>query len=93
MPKATWNGVVIADSENCQIVEGNYYFPPESVNSEYLETSNTHTTCSWKGQASYYTINVQGQKNQDAAWYYPDPKEKAANIKNYIAFWKGVKVE
>jgi len=93
MPKATWNGVVIADSENCQIVEGNYYFPPESVNSEHLETSNTHTTCSWKGQASYYTINVQGQKNQDAAWFYPDPKEKAANIKNYIAFWKGVKVE
>jgi uncharacterized protein (DUF427 family) len=93
MPKAIWNGEVIAQSAQCQIVDGNYYFPPESVIQEFLEQSNTHTICSWKGEASYYTINVKGEKNLDAAWYYPNPKEKAANIKGYIAFWRGVKVE
>ncbi len=93
MPKAIWNDTILADSDNCLIVEGNYYFPPESINREYFEASNTHTTCSWKGQASYFTINVEGKKNNDAAWYYPDPKEKAANIKNYVAFWRGVKVD
>jgi len=93
MPKAIWNGVVLAESEKCQVVEGNYYFPPETINREYFEASNTHTTCFWKGEASYYTINVKGQKNSDAAWYYPNPKEKAANIKDYVAFWRGVKVE
>lgn len=93
MPKAVWNGVILAESDQCQVVEGNYYFPHESINSEYFQESNTHSTCPWKGVASYYTIVVDGQKNQDAAWYYPDTKEKAQNIKNYVAFWKGVKVE
>jgi len=93
MPKAIWNDTILADSDNCLIVEGNYYFPPESINREYFETSNTHTTCSWKGEASYFTINVEGKRNNDAAWYYPNPKDKVANIKNYVAFWRGVKVD
>lgn len=93
MSKATWNGAVLAQSDNCQVVEGNYYFPPDSINKEYFKNSDTHTTCFWKGQASYYTIEVDGQQNKDAAWYYPDPKEKAKNITGYVAFWKGVKVE
>jgi uncharacterized protein (DUF427 family) len=93
MAKAIWNGVILAESDNCQIVEGNYYFPPETINQEYFKTSDTHTTCSWKGVASYYTISVNGQENKDAAWYYPQAKEKAKNIEGYIAFWKGVKVE
>jgi uncharacterized protein (DUF427 family) len=93
MVQAIWNGAILAQSDRCEIVEGNYYFPPHSINTEYFQPSNTHTICSWKGQASYYTIAVDGQENKDAAWYYPDPKEKAKNIKGYIAFWKGVKVE
>jgi uncharacterized protein (DUF427 family) len=93
MVKAEWNGVVLAESENCEIVEGNYYFPPEAIKREYFEDSQTHTTCSWKGVASYYTINIEGEKNPDAAWYYPNPKEKAAQIKDYVAFWRGVKVQ
>ncbi len=93
MAKAIWNGVILAESDNCEIVEGNYYFPPEKINQEYFQPSDTHTTCFWKGVASYYTITVNGQENKDAAWYYPEPKEKAQNIRNYIAFWKGVKVE
>lgn len=93
MVKAIWNGVILAESDNCQIVEGNYYFPPETINQEYFKTSDTHTTCSWKGVASYYTISVNGLENKDAAWYYPQAKEKAKNIEGYIAFWKGVKVE
>jgi uncharacterized protein (DUF427 family) len=93
MAKATWNSTVLAESDNCEIVEGNYYFPPNAVNQEYLKESNTHTTCPWKGIASYYTIEVNGEQNKDAAWYYPEPKEKAQNIKGYIAFWRGVKVE
>jgi uncharacterized protein (DUF427 family) len=93
MAKAIWNGVVLAESNNGEIVEGNYYFPPDSINKEYFKDSNTHTICSWKGQASYYTLEVDGQQNKDAAWYYPNPKEKAQNIKGYIAFWRGVKVE
>lgn len=93
MPKAIWNDAVLAQSDNCEVVEGNYYFPPDSINKEYFKESNTHTTCPWKGQASYYTVEVDGQQNKDAAWYYPQPKEKANHIKNYIAFWRGVKVE
>ena len=93
MAKAIWNGTVLAESDNCQIVEGNYYFPPDTINTQYFKDSNTHTICSWKGEASYYTLEVDGQQNKDAAWYYPNPKEKAQNIKDHIAFWRGVKVE
>ena len=93
MPKAIWNGAVIAESETYEVVEGNVYFPPDSVKKEFLKSSDTHITCSWKGEASYYHIEVEGQVNQDAAWYYPDPKPAAANIKDHIAFWKGVTVE
>ena len=93
MPKAIWNGAVLAESEKTEIVEGNHYFPPESINREYFKDSDSHTTCPWKGVASYYTIKVDGQDNKDAAWYYPAPKEAAANIKGHVAFWKGVKVE
>lgn len=93
MAKAIWNGAVVAESDNCEIVEGNYYFPPDTIKAEYFQPSNTHTICSWKGEASYYTLRVDGQDNKDAAWYYPDPKQKAQNIKGYIAFWRGVKVE
>ena len=93
MAKAIWNGAVVAESDNCEIVEGNYYFPPDTIKAEYFQPSNTHTICSWKGEASYYTLKVNGQDNKDAAWYYPDPKPKAQNIKGYIAFWRGVKVE
>jgi len=93
MPKAIWNGTVLAESNQCEVVEGNQYFPPDSINKEYFQESSTHTSCPWKGQASYYTIVVDGQENKDAAWYYPSAKEKAKNIEGYIAFWKGVKVE
>jgi uncharacterized protein (DUF427 family) len=93
MPKAIWNGAILAESDQCEVVEGNYYFPPNSINKEYFKDSNTHTSCPWKGQASYYTIVVNGQENKDAAWYYPATKEKANHIQGYIAFWKGVKVE
>ena len=92
MAKAIWNGVVLAESDRCQIVEGNYYFPPETINTEYFQDSNTHTRCSWKGEASYYTLVVNGQENKDAAWYYPQPKEKAKQIQDYVAFWRGVQV-
>ncbi len=93
MPQAIWNGAVVAESDRCEVVEGNYYFPPDAIKTEYFKPSNTHTTCSWKGQASYYTLSVAGEENKDAAWYYPEPKEKASNIKGYVAFWRGVKVE
>lgn len=93
MPKATWNGAVLAESDNCEVVEGNQYFPPDSINQEYFKPSDKHTTCPWKGQASYYTIEVNGETNQDAAWYYPTAKDAAKNIEGYVAFWRGVKVE
>lgn len=93
MPKAIWNGAVLAESDRCEVVEGNYYFPPESINQQYFKESDKHTTCPWKGVASYYDIVVEGQVNKDAAWYYPATKEAAQNIKDYTAFWKGVKVE
>jgi uncharacterized protein (DUF427 family) len=93
MPRAIWNEVVIAESEQCEMVEGNYYFPPDAVRPEYLEKSATRTVCFWKGTAHYYDIVVNGQRNQDAAWYYPTPKTQAMRIKGYIAFWRGVTVE
>ena len=93
MARAIWNGAVIAESDRGEIVENNYYFPPDSVKAEYLKPSTTHTTCPWKGQASYYNLNVGDQTNKDAAWYYPTPKDAAKNITGYVAFWKGVTVE
>lgn len=93
MPKAIWNGAVLAESEQCEQVEGNFYFPPSAIHSEYFQPSNTHTTCPWKGVASYYNIEVDGQVNKDAAWYYPQTKDAAKNIEGYVAFWRGVKVE
>lgn len=92
MAKAIWNGQVIAESAHTQVVEGNHYFPPESLAMEFYEESVTTSVCGWKGTANYYTLTVEGQKNEDAAWYYAEPKEKAANIKGFVAFWKGVQV-
>ncbi|RFP52741.1 MAG: DUF427 domain-containing protein [Limnothrix sp. CACIAM 69d] len=93
MAKAIWNGTVIAESDHTEVVEGNHYFPADSIKAEYFQPSNTHTTCGWKGVASYYTIAVDGQTNPDAAWYYPEPKDAAKKIAGYVAFWRGVKVE
>lgn len=93
MAKAIWNGVTLADSTACIIVEGVFYFPPTSVDRRYLRPSSTHTTCSWKGVASYYDVVVAGQVNPDAAWYYPYPKPAANNVKAYVAFWRGVTIE
>lgn len=90
--KAVWNGVVIAESDRTLTVEGNHYFPPDSVRREYLESSGTHTTCPWKGMASYFNIVVAGRTNPDAAWYYPEPKPAAHDIRDYVAFWKGVDI-
>ena len=90
--KATWNGKVIAESDDTVIIEGNHYFPPSSVDQRFLRTSNTHTICPWKGEASYYSLDIDGAVNEDAAWYYPSPKDAAAEIKDHIAFWKGVEV-
>lgn len=92
MMKAIWNGAVIAESDQTVIVEGNHYFPRNAVKQEYLKESSTHTICPWKGEASYYTIEVNGQRNNDAAWYYPEPKEAALEIKDRIAFWHGVQI-
>ena len=91
--KAIWNGAVLAESAQTIEVEGNQYFPPETINKEYFRDSETHTICSWKGEASYYNIVVDGQVNKDASWYYPSPKPAADEIKGYVAFWRGVKVE
>jgi uncharacterized protein (DUF427 family) len=93
MPRAVWNGALVAESDRCEIVEGNHYFPPDAVRRELLRDSATHTVCGWKGTASYYDIVVDGQVNKDAAWYYPEAKPAAGNIRGYIAFWRGVKVE
>ena len=90
--KALWNGTVIADSQDTVVVEGNHYFPLESVNLSHLEPSQTHSVCPWKGTASYYDVVVDGQRNPDAAWYYPEPKPAAAEISGRVAFWHGVKV-
>jgi uncharacterized protein (DUF427 family) len=91
--KATWNGAVIAESEQTVVVEGNHYFPLQAVKPEYLRPSETHTTCGWKGVASYYDIVVGGQTNKDAAWYYPDPLPAAKQIAGHVAFWKGVTMQ
>ncbi|MBF6595406.1 MAG: DUF427 domain-containing protein [Thermaceae bacterium] len=91
--KAIWNGKIIAESNDTIVVEGNHYFPANSVRKEFLQDSPTHTTCPWKGLASYYSLNVDGQTNKDAAWYYPQPKDAAKQITGYVAFWKGVQVE
>ena len=93
MPKAIWNGAVLAESDRTEIVEGNHYFPPQAVRREYFRDSATHTVCSWKGTASYYDLVVDGQTNKDAAWYYPTPKDAAKEIANHVAFWHGVTVE
>jgi uncharacterized protein (DUF427 family) len=91
--KATWNGAVLAESDTTVEVEGNQYFPPDTINSQYFQPSDTHTICPWKGEASYYNVVVDGQVNKDAAWYYPSTKPAADEIKDHIAFWRGVKIE
>lgn len=93
MAKAIWNGEVLAESDRFEVVEGNVYFPAEALKREHFTDSSTHTECGWKGTASYYDVVAGGKVNKDAAWYYPDPKSAAANIKGHIAFWKGVTVE
>ena len=93
MPKASWNGKVIAQSDRTVVVDGNHYFPPDALVKEHFEPSSHHTSCSWKGEASYYDVVVDGQRNPNAAWYYPTPEFAASNIKGRIAFWKGVTVE
>jgi len=93
MPRAIWNGAVLAESPHTEIVEGNHYFPPTALHQQYFRPSATHTECGWKGTASYYTIEVDGQVNKDAAWYYPTPLPAAQNIAGHVAFWKGVRVE
>jgi uncharacterized protein (DUF427 family) len=90
--KAMWNGAVLAESDRTIVIEGNHYFPPDSIRKEHFKPSNTHTECGWKGTASYYTIEVAGERNPDAAWYYPEPKDAAKQIAGYVAFWKGVTV-
>jgi uncharacterized protein (DUF427 family) len=92
MAKAIWNGVVLAESDQTVMVEGNHYFPPESVNMEYFKETAHHTTCPWKGLASYYSITVDGKTNENAAWFYPTPKEAAQHVTGRVAFWKGVQV-
>lgn len=91
--KAIWNNTVIAKSDNTMVIENNHYFPPESIFKEYFKQSDTQSTCPWKGIASYYTLKVKDQTNKDAAWYYPEPSDAAKDIRGYVAFWKGVKIE
>jgi len=93
MPKAVWKGTVIAESDHHETVEGNVYFPQKSLNKTYLKPSDTTSICPWKGTASYLTVVVDGEDNPDAAWYYPDPKPEALQIKDHVAFWRGVSVE
>lgn len=91
--KAIWNGAVIAESNETIVVEGNHYFPSNTINREFFQPNETHTVCGWKGTASYYNVVVNGEVNKDAAWYYPETKDGAKNIEGYIAFWKGVRTE
>ena len=93
MAKATWNGKVIAESDKTEVVEGNQYFPPDAIRKEFFQPSDKQTSCPWKGTASYYNVVVDGNVNEDAAWYYPEPKDAAKRIKDYVAFWNGVQVE
>jgi uncharacterized protein (DUF427 family) len=90
--KAVWNGQTIAESDKTVVVEGNHYFPADSIKREYFSASPTTSVCPWKGTASYYSLEVDGKKNGDAAWYYPTPKDAAAEIKDHVAFWRGVEV-
>jgi uncharacterized protein (DUF427 family) len=90
--KATWNGQVLAESDDTIVIEGNHYFPKDAIRTEYFQPSETHTVCGWKGTASYYDVVVNGETNADAAWYYPDIKPEAKEIEGYVAFWKGVEV-
>jgi len=90
--KAIWKKTVLAESSKTIVIEGNHYFPPDSLTKEFFRESSTHTTCPWKGEASYYDIVVDQETNTDSAWYYPEPKEAANQIKGYVAFWKGVEV-
>ena len=90
--KAIWNNEVIAESNETIVVEGNHYFPPSSINKDYIKESDTHSVCPWKGTASYYSLTVNGEENADAAWFYPETSDLAKNIKGYVAFWKGVKI-
>lgn len=90
--RATWNGSVIAESDRTILVEGNQYFPPDAIDATVLEVSDTKTHCPWKGDASYYEIVVDGNRNADAAWYYPDPLPAAEDVRGYVAFWRGVEV-
>lgn len=90
--KAIWNNTVIAESNDTKIIEGNHYFPHDSIKKEFFKTTETHTACPWKGVASYYTVIVEGKENKDAAWYYPETKDQAKDIENYVAFWRGVEV-
>ena len=90
--RATWNGATIAESDETVVVEGNHYFPADSLRREYVAASDHHTTCPWKGKASYYDVVVDGDRNANAAWTYPAPKDAAAEIRDHVAFWKGVEV-
>jgi uncharacterized protein (DUF427 family) len=90
--KAIWNGTIVAESDATRVIEGNHYFPPDSVKREYFKDSSTTSTCPWKGEATYYSLEVDGEKNEDAAWYYRTPKDAAAEIKGYVAFWRGVEI-
>jgi len=91
--KAIWNGQVLAESDDTIVIENNHYFHPDSINKEFFKSNEAHTFCPWKGTASYYTIEVNGEQNVGAAWFYPEPKDAAKGIKNYVAFWSGVVVE
>lgn len=93
MKRAIWNGAVLAESDQTIVVEGNHYFPPEAVNWQYLEESQHHTTCFWKGTAGYYDVAVEGKTLNNAAWFYPEPSRAASHIKDHVAFWKGVRVQ
>ncbi|MEO1013178.1 MAG: DUF427 domain-containing protein [Bacteroidota bacterium] len=90
--KAIWNNTVIAESDTTVVIENNHYFPSDSLKKEFFKDSGAHSTCPWKGEASYYTLEVEGKENTDAAWYYPEPKEAAQSIKGHVAFWKGVTI-
>lgn len=91
--KAIWNNTVIAESNETIVVENNHYFPADSINKEYFKSSDLHSTCPWKGQASYYTVDVDGNRNENSAWYYPTTLEHAKHIEGYVAFWRGIKIE
>jgi len=90
--KATWKNTVLAESDKTVVIEGNHYFPPDSIKKEYFQQNQKHSPCPWKGLASYYHVRVGDRNNEDAAWYYPEPKEAAKQIKDYVAFWRGVKI-